>query len=77
MSNKVLFVDFDGVLHPTHHGSALLSQLPLSGLVKNEFLMARRCRMNTETIRLAEAFAREVHEGQFRKGEAQEPYAVH
>ena len=33
--------------------------------------------MNTEKIRLAEAFAREVHEGQFRKGAAQEPYAVH
>jgi hypothetical protein len=29
MPKKVLFVDFDGVLHPTHHGSALLSQLPL------------------------------------------------
>ncbi len=29
MSNKVLFLDFDGVLHPTHHGSALLSKLPL------------------------------------------------
>lgn len=33
--------------------------------------------MNTEKIRKAEAFAREVHEGQFRKGVAQEPYAVH
>jgi hypothetical protein len=33
--------------------------------------------MNTEKIRLAESFAREVHEGQFRKGVAQEPYAVH
>ena len=33
--------------------------------------------MNTERIRKAEAFAREVHEGQFRKGAAQEPYAVH
>ena len=29
MSKKVLFLDFDGVLHPTTHGSALLSQLPL------------------------------------------------
>jgi len=29
MSKKVLFVDFDGVLHPTTHGSNLLSQLPL------------------------------------------------
>ena len=29
MSNKVLFLDFDGVLHPTTHGSKLLSQLPL------------------------------------------------
>ena len=29
MSKKVLFVDFDGVLHPTDHGSALLSQLTL------------------------------------------------
>ena len=29
MSNKVLFLDFDGVLHPTTHGSVLLSQLPL------------------------------------------------
>ena len=29
MSTKVLFLDFDGVLHPTTHGSALLSQLPL------------------------------------------------
>ena len=29
MSEKVLFLDFDGVLHPTHHGLALLSQLPL------------------------------------------------
>ena len=29
MSKKVLFVDFDGVLHPTTHGSKLLSQLPL------------------------------------------------
>ena len=29
MSKKVIFLDFDGVLHPTHHGSALLSQLPL------------------------------------------------
>ena len=29
MSNKVLFLDFDGVLHPTTHGTVLLSQLPL------------------------------------------------
>jgi hypothetical protein len=29
VSKKVLFLDFDGVLHPTTHGSALLSQLPL------------------------------------------------
>ena len=29
MSNKFLFLDFDGVLHPTTHGSVLLSQLPL------------------------------------------------
>ena len=29
MPKKVLFVDFDGVLHPTTHGSKLLSQLPL------------------------------------------------
>jgi len=29
VSTKVLFLDFDGVLHPTTHGSALLSQLPL------------------------------------------------
>lgn len=29
MPDKVLFLDFDGVLHPTSHGSALLSQLPL------------------------------------------------
>ena len=29
MSKKVLFVDFDGVFHPTSHGSNLLSQLPL------------------------------------------------
>ena len=27
--SKVLFLDFDGVLHPTSHGSALFSQLPL------------------------------------------------
>ena len=33
--------------------------------------------MNTEKIRLAEEFARMCHEGQFRKGAAQEPYAVH
>ena len=33
--------------------------------------------MNTEKIRLAEEFARVCHEGQFRKGAAQEPYAVH
>ncbi len=26
---KTLFLDFDGVLHPTAHGSALFSQLPL------------------------------------------------
>jgi hypothetical protein len=29
MAKKVLFLDFDGVLHPTTHGSVLLSQLPL------------------------------------------------
>jgi len=29
VSKKVLFLDFDGVLHPTTHGSALLCQLPL------------------------------------------------
>ena len=29
MPNKVLFLDFDGVLHPTTHGTVLLSQLPL------------------------------------------------
>jgi hypothetical protein len=29
MPKKVVFVDFDGVLHPTTHGSKLLSQLPL------------------------------------------------
>jgi hypothetical protein len=29
VSKMVLFLDFDGVLHPTTHGSALLSQLPL------------------------------------------------
>ena len=29
MSKKVIFLDFDGVLHPTTHGSNLLSQLPL------------------------------------------------
>jgi hypothetical protein len=29
MQGKVLFLDFDGVLHPTTHGSNLLSQLPL------------------------------------------------
>jgi hypothetical protein len=29
VSKKVLFLDFDGVLHPTTHGSALVSQLPL------------------------------------------------
>ena len=29
MSKKVLFVNFDGVLHPTTHGSALFSQLEL------------------------------------------------
>lgn len=33
--------------------------------------------MHTEKIRLAELFARECHEGQFRKGLAQEPYTVH
>jgi len=33
--------------------------------------------MNTEKIRLAEEFARACHGGQFRKGAAQEPYAVH
>ena len=31
----------------------------------------------TEIQQKAELFAREVHEGQFRKGEAREPYAVH
>ena len=31
----------------------------------------------TEVQKKAELFAREVHEGQFRKGEAKEPYAVH
>jgi hypothetical protein len=29
MPNKVLFLDFDGVLHPTNHGSALFSQVDL------------------------------------------------
>ncbi len=29
MPNKVLFLDFDGVLHPTIHGSALFSQVNL------------------------------------------------
>jgi hypothetical protein len=29
VSTKVLFLDFDGVLHLTTHGSTLLSQLPL------------------------------------------------
>ena len=33
--------------------------------------------MNSPKIELAEAFAREVHEGQFRKGAAGEPYTVH
>jgi hypothetical protein len=33
--------------------------------------------MNTEKISLAEAFARKCHEGQFRKGHANEPYAIH
>jgi hypothetical protein len=33
--------------------------------------------MNTEKISHAEAFARKCHEGQFRKGHAKEPYAVH
>lgn len=29
MPDKVLFLDFDGVLHPTDHGATLLSKLPL------------------------------------------------
>lgn len=29
MPDKVLFLDFDGVLHPTSHGSALFSQMNL------------------------------------------------
>ena len=29
MPNKVLFLDFDGVLHPTHSGSPTFTQLPL------------------------------------------------
>ena len=29
MPDKVLFLDFDGVLHPTSHGSVLFSQMNL------------------------------------------------
>ncbi len=29
MPDKVLFLDFDGVLHPTSHGSAFFSQMNL------------------------------------------------
>lgn len=33
--------------------------------------------MNTEKIKQAEAFARECHAGQIRKGAAEEPYTIH
>lgn len=61
---KTLFLDFDGVLHPTAHGSALFSQLPLLEKVLEDLscqiVISSSWRFHVGLNQLREYFSREV-----------------
>lgn len=61
---KTLFLDFDGVLHPTAHGSALFSQLPLLEKVLEDLscqiVISSSWRFHVDLNQLREYFSREV-----------------
>ena len=66
MPEKVLFLDFDGVLHPTSHGSVLFSQMNLlEDAVGNEscqIVISSSWRFHTDFAKLRGQFSRDLQE---------------
>jgi hypothetical protein len=66
MPDKVLFLDFDGVLHPTSHGSVLFSQMNLlEEAVGNEscqIVISSSWRFHMDLDRLRGQFSRGLQE---------------
>lgn len=63
---RVLFLDFDGVLHPTSHGSALFSQMNLleKSLVDDacQIVISSSWRFHMDLSRLRSQFSKNIQE---------------
>lgn len=66
MPDKVLFLDFDGVLHPTSHGSVLFSQMNLlEDAIGNEncqIVISSSWRFHMDLAKLRGQFSRGLQE---------------
>jgi hypothetical protein len=66
MQGKVLFLDFDGVLHPTDHGAILLSQLPtFESVVENHdcsIVISSSWRFHHDLVELKKHFSAPIRE---------------
>ena len=64
MPDKVLFLDFDGVLHPTSHGSVLFSQMNLLedaiGSESCQIVISSSWRFHLELPKLRDYFSQKI-----------------